>query len=83
MWGVCHKRLGHASESKLRQIDFFEKFYFSLRNKTYDSFLKEKHTILPFLSSPTKTVECLDLLHYDIFGDYRTPSLTGARYFLQ
>ncbi|KAI3736523.1 hypothetical protein L2E82_26344 [Cichorium intybus] len=80
--GVWHRRLGHASEPKLQRIDFLKSFTYALKNKTCDSCVKAKHTRLSFPSSSIKTVECFDLLHCDIWGSYRTPSLSGARYFL-
>ncbi|GJV12683.1 retrovirus-related pol polyprotein from transposon TNT 1-94 [Tanacetum coccineum] len=36
----------------------------------------------PFPVSTTKTHACFDLIHCDIWGKYRTPSLTRASYFL-
>ncbi|KAJ9558209.1 hypothetical protein OSB04_012823 [Centaurea solstitialis] len=63
---VWHKRLGHASEAKLRQVDFLADCTFELKKQNF------------FI----KTIECFDLLHCDIWGCYRTPSLSGARYFL-
>ncbi|KAL4586016.1 hypothetical protein LXL04_010646 [Taraxacum kok-saghyz] len=77
-----HRRLGHASESKLHQIVFLKNFSYKLKNKTCDSCAKAKLTRLPFPTSSIKTVECFDLIHCDIWGGYRTPSFTGARYFL-
>ncbi|KAJ0493602.1 putative RNA-directed DNA polymerase [Helianthus annuus] len=74
-----HKRLGHASAEKLNQISFLKNAHF---DKICDSCSKAKHTRLPFHDSTTKTVDCFDLLHCDIWGAYRTPSFTGAKYFL-
>ncbi|GKA81717.1 retrovirus-related pol polyprotein from transposon TNT 1-94 [Tanacetum coccineum] len=37
---------------------------------------------LPFPVSTSKTYACFDLIHCDIWGKYRTPSLTRAIYFL-
>ncbi|GJT55139.1 retrotransposon protein, putative, ty1-copia subclass [Tanacetum coccineum] len=39
-------------------------------------------SVLPFPVSTTKTHACFDLIHCDIWGKYRTPSLTRASYFL-
>ncbi|GJY85560.1 putative RNA-directed DNA polymerase [Tanacetum coccineum] len=41
-----------------------------------------KFTRLPFPISVTKTNACFELIHCDIWGKYRTPSLTRANYFL-
>lgn len=43
---------------------------------------KAKHTRLPFSNSDIKTNDCFELLHCDIWGEYRTPSFTRASYFL-
>lgn len=55
---------------------------FSLNNKNCDSCIKAKFTRLPFPSSSSKTLNCFELVHCDIWGGYRKPSFTGARYFL-
>ena len=79
---IRHRRLGHASESKLHRVDFLKNSSFSLKNKNYDSCVKAKLTRLPFPISSSKTTDCFELVHCDIWGGYRTPSFTGARYFL-
>ncbi|GJT72711.1 putative RNA-directed DNA polymerase [Tanacetum coccineum] len=43
---------------------------------------RAKFSRLPFPVSTTKTHACFDLIHCDIWGKYRTPSLTRASYFL-
>ncbi|GKD73081.1 putative RNA-directed DNA polymerase [Tanacetum coccineum] len=78
MW---HKRLGHPSSSRLYHLDFFKNT--SLDSKFFcDSCVKAKFTRLPFPISVTKTNACFELIHCDIWGKYRTPSLTRANYFL-
>ncbi|GKA38340.1 putative RNA-directed DNA polymerase [Tanacetum coccineum] len=78
MW---HKRLGHLSSSRLYHLDFFKNT--SLDSKFFcDSCVKAKFTRLPFPISVTKTNACFELIHCDIWGKYRTPSLTHANYFL-
>ncbi|GJW83996.1 retrovirus-related pol polyprotein from transposon TNT 1-94 [Tanacetum coccineum] len=44
--------------------------------------MEAKISRLPFPVSTTKTHACFDLIHCDIWGKYRTPSLTRASYFL-
>ncbi|GKC40110.1 putative RNA-directed DNA polymerase [Tanacetum coccineum] len=76
-----HKRLGHPSNSKLQHLDFFKGT--PLNSKVFcDSCMKAKFSRLPFPVSTTKTHACFDLIHCDIWGKYRTPSLTRASYFL-
>lgn len=77
-----HKRLGHASEGKLTKVDFLKNASFNLKEKVCDSCAKAKHTRSPFPISQTKTKECFELLHCDIWGKYRTPSFSGTNYFL-
>uniref|UniRef100_A0A251T4I4 Uncharacterized protein n=1 Tax=Helianthus annuus TaxID=4232 RepID=A0A251T4I4_HELAN len=47
-----------------------------------DSCVKAKFARLPFPISTTKTNACFDLIHCDVWGKYRTPSLSRASYFL-
>lgn len=47
-----------------------------------DSCAREKFTRLPFPVSSIKSTECFELLHCDIWGKHRMPSLTHANYFL-
>ncbi|GKA64423.1 putative RNA-directed DNA polymerase [Tanacetum coccineum] len=76
-----HKRLGHPSNPKLQHLDFFKGT--PLNSKVFcDSCMKAKFSRLPFPVSTTKTHACFDLIHCDIWGKYRTPSLTRASYFL-
>ncbi|KAJ0477127.1 putative RNA-directed DNA polymerase [Helianthus annuus] len=77
---VWHKRLGHASSGKLSHFDFVKNVSFKTIN--CDSCAKAKHTQLPFPISSIKTKECFELLHCDLWGRYRTPSLSRANYFL-
>ncbi|KAJ9566378.1 hypothetical protein OSB04_002344 [Centaurea solstitialis] len=76
---VWHKRLGHASGDKLTRIDFLKNVSF---NKLCDSCSRAKHTRLPFQDSEIKTIDCFELLHCDVWGKYRSPSFSGAYYFL-
>lgn len=77
-----HKRLGHASKSKLAQLDFLKKISFKNKDNICDSCEKAKNTRQPFPTSSIKTNGSFELLHCDIWGRYRTPSFTSANYFL-
>lgn len=77
-----HKRLGHASDIKLSRVNFLKEVSSSFRNKVCDSCNKAKLTRLPFPISSIKTTNCFELIHCDVWGKYRKPSLTGANYFL-
>ncbi|KAJ0924954.1 putative RNA-directed DNA polymerase [Helianthus annuus] len=73
-----HKRLGHASNSKLSHVGFIKNA--SLKSKgVCDSCMKAKFSRLPFTISTTKTSACFELIHCDVWGKYRTPSYTQAR----
>ncbi|GKC43676.1 retrovirus-related pol polyprotein from transposon TNT 1-94 [Tanacetum coccineum] len=76
---IWHKRLGHASGDKLTHIDFLNDSSF---DQVCDSCIKAKHTKLPFPKSSIKTNDCFELIHCDIWGKYRVPSISGANYFL-
>ncbi|GKD41858.1 retrovirus-related pol polyprotein from transposon TNT 1-94 [Tanacetum coccineum] len=71
-----HKRLGHASEDKLVAIDFLKSITL---DKLCDSCSKAKHSRLPFSNSFIKTNACFDLIHCDIWGKYRIPTVSVAR----
>lgn len=79
---LWHKRLGHASESKLKHVSFKHSSISNLENKVCDSYIKAKHTRLPFLKSSIKINGCFELIHCDVWGKYRTPMHTRANYFL-
>lgn len=82
MIDAWHKRLGHASDIKLSRVNFLKEVSSSFRNKVCDSCNKAKLTRLPFPISSIKTTNCFELIHCDVWGKYRKPSLTGANYFL-
>ena len=44
--------------------------------------LRAKQTRLSFPISENKTKRIFDLIHCDLWGPYRTPTHSGARYFL-
>nr|GEV67111.1 hypothetical protein [Tanacetum cinerariifolium] len=77
-----HRRLRHASNIKFSRVSFLKDVSLSLIAKVCDSCNKAKLTRLPFPISSTKTSNCFDLIHCDIWGKYKRPSLTGANYFL-
>ncbi|KAI3776447.1 hypothetical protein L1987_46232 [Smallanthus sonchifolius] len=77
-----HKRLGHPSTEKLSHVNFLKNVNFNSNNKVCDSCLRAKFTKVPFPNSSVKTNGCFDMVHCDIWGGYRTPSLTRAHYFL-
>nr|GEY73688.1 retrovirus-related Pol polyprotein from transposon TNT 1-94 [Tanacetum cinerariifolium] len=77
-----HKRLGHASNVKLSSVSFLKGVSLNFKDKVCDSCNKAKLTRLPFPVSCITTSNCFDLIHCDVWGKYKRPSLTGANYFL-
>ncbi|MFS7948515.1 putative RNA-directed DNA polymerase [Helianthus anomalus] len=76
-----HRRLGHPSSVKMSHIGSLVNFSGS-KNDFCDSCVRAKMTRLPFRLSSIKTSECFDMIHCDIWGGYRTFSLTHGNYFL-
>lgn len=77
---IWHSRLGHPSKVVSKHVD-------PLKNETLDNLLCEfclmaKQTGLPFDDSSNISFDCFELLHIDIWGPYKQPSLFGASYFL-
>jgi hypothetical protein len=79
---LWHRRLGHLSSSRL---DFMAKnllhFPFKFKNACEVCALS-KQCRLPFSTSSISSVRSFELIHCDIWGPYKIPSLSGAKYFL-
>lgn len=79
---LWHRRLGHLSSSRL---DFMAKNLFNFPFKTNDACdvcALAKQSRLPFFASSISSVRPFELIHCDIWGPYKIPSLSGAKYFL-
>ncbi|KAL2933012.1 Retrovirus-related Pol polyprotein from transposon RE1 [Bienertia sinuspersici] len=79
---LLHARLGHVSPSIMRHLSST-----LLDNKSntvfhFEACLLGKHHKLPFSLSSSHALHSFDLVHIDLWGPYRTPSLSGATYFL-
>lgn len=77
---ILHARLGHTSLSKMRHISIckcsdMEDFYCEVC-------VLAKHHRLPFTRSESIASMPFELVHFDLWGPYKVPSLCGARYFL-
>ncbi|KAK9688915.1 hypothetical protein RND81_09G021400 [Saponaria officinalis] len=76
--GLIHFKHGHSSSEKLKHAlpslhinkDFF-----------CDSCLRAKHHSLSFPRSSSYASNCFELLYMDVWGPYKTVSLSGARSF--
>jgi len=79
---LLHKRLGHLSSSRL---DFMAKnllhFPFKQNNDCIFCALA-KQSRLPFSTSSISSDKPFELIHCDIWGPFKVPSLSGAKYFL-
>jgi hypothetical protein len=79
---LWHNRLGHTSPSWLH---FIAKFFLkiSIQSNTICSICPlAKQSHLPFNPSVISSTKPFAMIHYDIWGPYRHPSLSGAHYFL-
>ncbi|WOH15415.1 hypothetical protein DCAR_0934954 [Daucus carota subsp. sativus] len=72
---IVHARLGHSSVSKMRHIKFCNSD--GLRNFFCDACCVEKHHKLPFKPSNAIAKNIFDLVHVDLWGPYKIPSITG------
>ena len=82
MW---HRRLGHPSREVLLYLPHSLGVKCDLNKDKEDSceiFFRAKQTRNQFYISNSHAKDAFDLIHCDIWGPYRTPSLCGAHYFL-
>ena len=79
---LWHNRLGHASFSRLHYIaKHYLKFSVESNNACHICPLA-KQSRLPFHPSVISSIKPFEIIHCDIWGRYRHPSLSGAYYFL-
>ncbi|XP_074306418.1 uncharacterized protein LOC141641662 [Silene latifolia] len=76
---LLHCRLGHHSVNRLKFVPGFKteiKHDFSC-----ETCILAKHHRLPFSICNKRVVACFDMLHIDVWGPYKVPSISGAKYF--
>ncbi|XP_074306405.1 uncharacterized protein LOC141641649 [Silene latifolia] len=77
---LWYSRLGHPSKRVVNLLPFVS------NNKNFDETcdicLRAKQTRERFHTSDNKATTIFELIHVDLWGDYRTPSSCGSRYFL-
>ena len=79
---LWHKRLGHISPHRLSFIAHqFLNFYVQSSHVCPICPLA-KQSRLPFSSSVISSIKPFEIIHCDIWGRYRHPSIFGAYYFL-
>ena len=79
---LWHKRMGHPSAKVVGLLPAVSNGVSEFSNKACDVCLRAKQTRLSFPISENKTKGIFDMVHCDIWGPYRTPTHSGARYFL-
>ncbi|KAK9715248.1 hypothetical protein RND81_06G152600 [Saponaria officinalis] len=79
---VWHRRLGHPSRRVVKFLPFISDKCDKHSSELSDIFLKAKQTREKFVISENKAKTIFELVHCDLWGDYRTPSSCGSHYFL-
>ncbi|KAL2232808.1 UNVERIFIED_CONTAM: Retrovirus-related Pol polyprotein from transposon RE1 [Sesamum indicum] len=76
-----HRRLGHVPLTVLNKIPelYLNEVSLSL---SCDTCHKAKQTRIPFPCSNTRSAALFDLIHVDLWGPYRIPTLSNCSYFL-
>ena len=78
---LLHARLGHVSFSSMKHIPHV-KINTNKENFHCESCILGKHHKFPFPVSCSHASTPFALIHIDLWGPYRSPSLSGATYFL-
>lgn len=78
MW---HQRLGHPSSQAISFIPGIGS-HRRVSDSACEVCFRAKQTRECFPTSNNKSTEIFQLIHCDVWGPYRTPSSSGARYFL-
>ncbi|XP_074282817.1 uncharacterized protein LOC141607365 [Silene latifolia] len=77
---LFHNRLGYSSIEKLRHVNVTSAT--AIKDFFCESCVLAKHHILPFPRSKSYAHSCFDLIHVDVWGPYKVPTMIGARSFL-
>ncbi|XP_074308066.1 uncharacterized protein LOC141642964 [Silene latifolia] len=76
---LFHSRVGHTSFNKMHHMPGCNK---NAKPFFCDICVMAKHHKLPFPRSSSHAKQLFDLIHLDVWGPYKVPSLTGATSFL-
>ena len=79
---VAHARLGHVSIHSMKHLSNCSFSGNEQKSFSCETCILAKHQKLPFNRSLSIAQHCFDLVHIDVWGPYRTPSISGALYFL-
>ncbi|XP_010424226.1 PREDICTED: uncharacterized protein LOC104709284 [Camelina sativa] len=78
-----HNRMGHPAAKVVGLLHgVSHNISSTILNKVCDTFLHAKQTRLSFPISENKTTDIFEWIHCDLWGPYRTPMYSGARFFL-
>ena len=77
---LVHSRLGHPSIEKIKHV-------VPCNVPNMNEFFREvcvlfKHHLLPFLISTSHATFAFELVHLDLWGPYKVPTMKGEKYFL-
>ncbi|CAB79159.1 LTR retrotransposon like protein [Arabidopsis thaliana] len=80
---LWHRRLGHASDKIVNLLprELLSSGKEILEN-VCDTCMRAKQTRDTFPLRDNRSMDSFQLIHCDVWGPYRTPSYSGARYFL-
>lgn len=81
MVSIWHQRLGHSSPDVTSHLDFISVKCFR-KNKPCILCHQEKKHIFPFENSESTTNGTFQLIHVDIWGPYKSQTVTRASFFL-
>lgn len=80
-FSLWHKRLGHSSQSVLNYLKFIPSKQNNELLPCIPCYLA-KQKRLPFLNSESHADDIFKLIHVDLWGPYKTKTISGASYFL-
>lgn len=80
-FSIWHQRLGHSSTFVLEHLNFISS---KLHDESFPCipFHEAKQQRFPFQNSESHSDDIFKLIHVDLWGLYKTKTITGASYFL-
>lgn len=79
--GLWHRRMGHPSTKIVKLLPVVDK-HSEMCIKNCEVCLRAKQSRTEFVASNNTASRIFDMIHCDLWGPYRTPTLCGAHYFL-
>lgn len=78
---LWHQRLGHPSSKALKFLSISDSMSnVKFDHKAYNVCIRAKQSRATFPISLNKTTSVFELVHFDLWGPYRTPTLCGSTY---